>query len=183
MEKRKIYFLGLITLLVFPIPGFFIVYFSEGLNPFEILKPEEYWLQDVLYGFSIGLAYALFAFLMLQVPIFRKVPLKVTDLVKKLKLNYFDAFFLSLCAGIGEELLFRVGVQYYLGVYLTAILFVAVHGYFSFKQPLMSLYGLIVLPLALILGFGYEYFGFWFAAAIHFCYDLVLFLAIIGWKK
>ncbi len=183
MEKRKIYFLGLITLIVFPIPAFFILYFSKGLSPFEILKPNENWLQDVLYGFSIGLAYAFFAFLMLQAPIFRKVPLKVTDLVKKMKLNYFDAFFLSFCAGIGEELLFRVGVQYYLGVYLTAFLFVAVHGYFSIKQPLMSLYGLIVLPLALILGFGYEYFGFWFVAAIHFCYDLVLFITIIGWKK
>ena len=183
MEKRRIYFLGLVTLLVFPIPAFFMVYFLEGLSPFEILKLKENWLQDVLYGISIGLAYALFAFLMLQAPIFRKIPLKVTDLVKKLNLNYFDAFFLSLCAGIGEELLFRVGVQYYLGVYLTAFLFVAVHGYFSFKMPLMSLYGLIVLPLALILGFGYEYFGFWFAAAIHFCYDLVLFITILSWKK
>jgi hypothetical protein len=42
---------------------------------------------------------------------------------------------------------------------------------------------LIVLPLALILGFGFEYFGFWFVAAIHFSYDMALFIAIIGWKK
>ncbi len=183
MEKRKIYFLGLITLLVFPLPAFFILYFSEGIDPLDILKIGDHWFQNILYGFCLGLAYALFAFVILQAPIFRKVPLKVTDLVKKLRLNYLDAIFLSICAGIGEELLFRVGVQYYLGIYLTAILFVAVHGYFSLKKPLMSLYGLLVLPLALILGFGYEYFGFWFAAAIHFFYDLTLFAAIIGWKK
>ena len=183
MEKRKIYLLGFITLFVFPIPTFLILYLSEDIQPFELLKPGIYWARDILYGFAAGLTYAIFAFIILRAPIFQKVPLKVTDLVRKLNLNYWDAIFLSLCAGIGEELLFRVGVQYYLGIYLTAFLFIAVHGYFSIKKPLMSMYGLVVFPLALILGFGYKYMGFWFSAAIHFSYDLVLFLAIIYSKK
>ena len=183
MEKRKIYFLGLLTLFVFPIPAFFILYFSEGINPLDIIAFEEHWLNHVIYGLAVGVCYAFFAIFVLQAPVFKKVPLKVTDLVRQLKLNYRDALFLSLCAGIGEELLFRVGVQYYLGIYLTAVIFVAVHGYFSLKNPLISLYGIVVLPLALVLGFGYYYFGFWFSAAVHFSYDLILFMAIIGWKK
>jgi hypothetical protein len=183
MEKRKIYLLGLITLIVFPIPAFFILYYSEGVHPLTILNLGLDWQKKILFGCGVGVTYAVFAFIILQAPIFQKVPLKVTDLVRKLNLNYWDALFLSLCAGIGEELLFRVGVQHYLGIYLTALLFVAVHGYFSFKNPLMSLYGLVVMPLALILGFGYEYLGFWFSAAIHFSYDLILFIAIIGRKS
>jgi hypothetical protein len=183
MEKRKIYVLGLITLIVFPIPSLFILYYLEGITPFDILKLGVNWSRNIAYGCGVGITYAAFALIVLQAPIFKKVPLKVTDLVRKLNLNFWDALFLSFCAGIGEELLFRVGVQHYLGIYLTAILFVAVHGYFSIKEPLISLYGLVVLPLSIILGLGFEYLGFWFSAAIHFSYDLVLFLAIMRIKK
>jgi hypothetical protein len=183
MEKRKIYLLGLITLLVFPLPTFFAFYFSVGISPLQILHFNANWSTTILYGLAVGIAYALIAFFILQAPIFQKIPLKVTDLVKKLNLNYWDAIFLSVCAGFGEELIFRVGIQHYLGIYLTSFLFVAVHGYFSLKNPLISLYGFLVLPLALILGFGYEYFGFWFSATVHFAYDLVIFITIIGLKK
>ncbi len=100
-----------------------------------------------------------------------------------MNLSVFDAIFLSLCAGIGEELLFRGGMQFYLGPCLTSIIFVALHGYlnpFNWKQ---SLYGIVVLPLSFILGYGYEWYGLWFSIAVHFSYDLILFISFLFEEK
>jgi membrane protease YdiL (CAAX protease family) len=99
-----------------------------------------------------------------------------------MKLNYFDGFFLSVCAGVGEELLFRSGMQYYAGIWITSLFFVAIHGYFSIKKPLMSLYGLVVLPFILLISIGFNHFGLWFSIAAHFAYDMVLMFAIISDK-
>jgi membrane protease YdiL (CAAX protease family) len=183
MSKKKIYQLGLITLFVFPIPTVLTQYFFENRTLLETLEISSFHIQDVFNGLITGLVYAILAFLVLQAPIFQKVPLKVDELVKQLKLNYWDAIFLSFCAGVGEELLFRSGIQFYFGVIITSILFVAIHGYFSLKNPYMSLYGLVVLPLSLILGFGFKQFGLWYSISTHFSYDLILFLTIIGNKK
>lgn len=111
----------------------------------------------------------------MKLEIFKTIPLRVDKLVSSLNLTFWDALFLSLCAGIGEELLFRVGVQFYLGVILTSILFVALHGYLNPKSWRQSLYGFVVLPLSFILGYGYEWLGLWFVVAIHASYDFVLF--------
>ena len=101
------------------------------------------------------------------------------DLVRSMKLNYWDAIFLSICAGVGEELLFRVGVQHYIGPFWTSILFVAVHGYLNPFNWKMSLYGLVVLPLSFVLSYGLIEFGLWFSISAHFAYDLILFLIFI----
>ncbi len=93
-------------------------------------------------------------------------------------LKPMDAIFISFAAAFGEEILFRSGIQNYLGVIATSILFVDIHGYFSFKNPKISLYGLLVLPFILILGFGFVFYGLWFSIAAHFSYDLTLFLVI-----
>jgi len=42
-----------------------------------------------------------------------------------------------------------------------------------------SLYGLIILPFIVLLSYGFEFFGLWFAIAAHFAYDAVLFTAIV----
>jgi membrane protease YdiL (CAAX protease family) len=96
-----------------------------------------------------------------------------------MNLNVGDAIFLSFCAGFGEELLFRSGVQYYLGIVLTSVIFVAIHGYLNPKNWRYSMYGLIVMPFILLLSMGFETFGLWFAISAHFAYDAVLFIAML----
>lgn len=179
MNKTKIYFLGLITLVLFPIPAYFAVYYFSGINIYQFLQVDNLNFISIAYGIEFGFIYAILAIVILKAPIFEKIPLQIDQLVKNLKLNFLDAFFLSLCAGIGEELLFRAGIQTYLGVWITSIFFVAIHGYLSIKKPLMSLYGLVVLPFILIISYGFEHFGLWFSISAHFAYDLVLFAAMI----
>lgn len=179
MNKFRIHLLGWITLIVFPLPAYFAVHYFQGVSWQEFIQIENIKTIPILYGLEFGIIYAFFAILILKLPIFKTIPLPIDKIVRSLKLNYADAVFLSLCAGIGEELLFRSGIQSFLGIWLTSILFVAVHGYLSIKNIKMSLYGLVVLPFILLLSYGYEHFGLWFSISAHFSYDLVLFIVMM----
>lgn len=113
-----------------------------------------------------------------QSRIFEHEMQKQEKLILSLNLNTFDKFFLSFCAGFGEEILFRCGIQHWLGIWITSILFIAIHGYFNPKKWRLSLYGLLILPFILSLGYWLEPMGIWFCIAAHFGYDLMLFLSM-----
>lgn len=170
--------MGLVTLLIFPIPTLFVLPWFEGVSANSIFQWENFTVFNIGIGIELGVVYAFLALLFMQAPIFETMPNRVEKIVRDMRLNIWDCIFLSLCAGVGEELLFRSGVQFYLGPFLTAVIFVAIHGYLNPFNWKMSLYGLIVLPFILLISYGFNTFGLWFAIAAHFAYDLVLFLVI-----
>lgn len=178
MKKRALYILGLITLLVFPIPTFVVLWYFEDIQPLEILQLENIHYLKLGVGIEVGILYAFIALLVMNAPVFDKLPVRVETMVRNMKLSVWDCVFLSICAGVGEELLFRSGMQFYLGPLITSVIFVAVHGYLNPFNWRMSLYGLIVLPFILMISYGYEEFGLWFSIGAHFSYDLVLFLSM-----
>lgn len=178
MSKRALYILGLVTLFLFPAPSFLALYYFESIKPIDVLSFEDLTILKVGYGIELGVTYAFIALIFMRSKLFEGLPRSVEKLVKSMDLNIFDCIFFSLCAGIGEEILFRAGIQYYLGPILTSLLFIALHGYFSLRNIKTSLYGLLLLPFILLIGFGYYKFGLWFCIAAHFAYDFVLFVSI-----
>jgi len=174
VQKLKIHLLGWLTLIVFPIPAFLILYYFEGWSFSDFIQLESFTTISVSYGIEVGIIYAFIALAFLQAPVFQELPTKQADLIRGMNLNFFDILFLSICAGVGEELLFRVGMQHYFGPFFTSIIFVAIHGYLNPMSWRKSLYGFVVLPLAFILGYGYEEFGLWFSISAHFSYDLLV---------
>jgi membrane protease YdiL (CAAX protease family) len=179
MTKRTIYLYGWITLLLFPIPAYIALFIANNTDPLDFLQLNHFNLSSILSGSLFGMLYALFAQYILKADIFKSIPLPIDKMIRTLNLNLWDALFLSCCAGIGEELLFRSGIQTFLGIWITSFVFVAVHGYFSIKNPKMSLYGLIVFPFILGLSFGFKKYGLWFSVFAHAVYDFVLFAVII----
>lgn len=175
--------MGLVTLLIFPIPTLFVLPWLEGVSISSIFEWENFTVFNIGIGIELGVVYAFLALLFMQAPIFESMPNRVEKIVRDMRLSIWDCIFLSLCAGVGEELLFRSGVQLYLGPFITAILFVAIHGYLNPFNWKMSLYGLIVLPFIFLISYGFITFGLWFAIAAHFAYDLVLFLVITSEKS
>lgn len=170
--------LALVTLLGFPLPTFIILPWLEGISPWEILDFEHIKFNWILAGGCFGVAYALFALLCMQARVFRNMPTRIEQIVRNMHLNVWECIFLSLCAGIGEELLFRSGMQYYLGPWITSVVFVAIHGYLNPMNWRISLYGLIVLPFIIAISFALPVYGLWFCIAAHSAYDLVLFLSM-----
>ena len=178
LRKRSLYLLGLITLIVFPIPTFVVLYYFYDIQPFEILQFDSFQIIPVGFGLQLGFIYGIFALLLMKSRIFDDLPVNIEQIVKRMRLSFLDALLLSLCAGIGEELLFRSGVQFFLDPVTTSIIFIAIHGYLNPLNWRMSIYGLIILPFVLLISYGFEYFGLWFAIAAHFMYDFVLFRSI-----
>lgn len=172
--------MGWVTLILFPIPAFLVLYFFEDKSFRDFLDLKSFSATFIFWGIVVGVCYAILANFILNFKIFKTIPLRVDKLVQSMNLTYLDAVFLSLCAGIGEELLFRVGFQFYFGPIITSILFVAVHGYLNPFNWRQSLYGLVVLPLSFILGYGYAWYGLWFSIAVHSAYDFVLFVSFLN---
>jgi hypothetical protein len=177
--RSKLLWLGLITFIGFPVPTIVVLHFFNGVKISSIFQPETLSFSVISKGLVVGALTGILIYIITRISVFREVPLKVEEIIQNSNLSIYNVIFLSLAAGFGEELLFRAGVQYFFGVIPTSILFVALHGYFSIKNPKVSLYGLIVLPFILILGYGFIHIGLWFSISAHFSYDLLLFLIII----
>jgi membrane protease YdiL (CAAX protease family) len=179
----KIRLLGLVTLLVFPLPGFYLLDYFQNTSLTEFFDVQNIKLISIGYGLELGFAYAFIAYLFMKAPFFEQLPNRVDRIIDQLPLTYADGIFLSICAGIGEELLFRAGIQPLLGPWITSIVFVALHGYLNPWNWRFSMYGLIVLPFIFIISFGYIHLGLWFSISAHFAYDAVLFVIMIKEKK
>ena len=174
MRNQMILF-GWITLLVFPILGYYLQYYFNQTSFLDFIAFDDFRMIPLVYGLQLGIVYGFIAYLFMKAPFFEKVPVKINKLVGNMKLSVFDGLFLSLCAGIGEELLFRQGIQSFTGVLLTSVLFVALHGYLNPFNLRFSVYGFIVLPFIILISYGLDVFGIWFCIAAHFSYDAVLF--------
>lgn len=183
MSKWRIYVLGLVTLIGFPIPAFIALYYLEDWTIIEFLQLDRFDFKTIILGLNLGIVYGFIAVLLLSTGLLRDEKSRQAKLLQQLKLNSIDMLFLSLCAGIGEELLFRVGIQFYLGPLVTSIIFVALHGYYSLKNWRINLYGLLITPFILILAYSLEPMGLWFCIAAHFSYDMVMFKVYAGHQK
>ena len=170
---------GWITLLLFPLPGFYLQYYFNGISVTEFLSLNDFRPIPLIYGLQLGVVYGFIAYLFMKAPFFDKVPVKINRLVQNMKLSVADGLFLSVCAGIGEEFLFRQGLQSFTGVIFTSIFFVALHGYLNPFNLRFSAYGLIVLPFIILISCGLSPFGIWFCIAAHFAYNAVLFTFMI----
>lgn len=177
--RNQIILFGWITLLLFPLPGFYLQYYFNDLSFVDFISLSDFKPVPIVYGLQFGVVYAFIAYLFMKAPFFDKIPVKVNKLVQNMKLSVVDGLFLSLCAGVGEELLFRQGIQSFTGVLITSILFVALHGYLNPFNLRFSVYGLIVIPFILLISYGLDAFGIWFCIAAHFAYDAVLFTFMI----
>lgn len=175
--------IGLITLLGFPMLGYLVRYGLDFTHILDFVSINEFRAIPVGYGLMFGFIYAFIPLLFMQAPIFDTLDSRLENLLKHLKLNVTKGILLSVCAGVGEELFFRAALQPYLGIWITSIFFVAIHGYLNPWNWKFSLYGLLILPFVILLSFGYELFGLWFAIMAHFAYDAVLFTQLVSEKE
>jgi membrane protease YdiL (CAAX protease family) len=94
----------------------------------------------------------------------------------RFRLNFSEVLLISLCAGVGEEILFRGAIQPFLGVAVTSVLFVAVHGYLNPKDWRLSVYGAFMTIGIASLGYLAETQGLLSAIIGHTIIDVYLLL-------
>lgn len=175
INKQSFYQLSVFTLFGFGLIAWLIIEFVHAQPASAVFWGEEPWFLQLLYGSVFGLVASALAVLMVSLPFFKKSLHTFINLAHKLQLTYQDIVFFSLCAAIGEELLFRGAIQYYLGIWPTAVLFVALHGYLNPYNWRLSVYGVFMVLVAAGFGYLYEYVGIYAAIAAHFIIDVLLF--------
>lgn len=106
----------------------------------------------------------------------------IIKMVRESRLTIFDRIQLSFFAGTGEELLFRGAIQPLLGIWVTSLIFVGLHGYFKFKSMGHLIFGGIMFGLSVGLGYLFEYAGLVAAMCAHATYDVIM-LKLILYKK
>ncbi|MEM9052556.1 MAG: CPBP family intramembrane glutamic endopeptidase [Bacteroidota bacterium] len=173
--SKRLAILGLVTLIGFPIVGFFILYFFEENPALTMIRSQNSILLQLAIGGGIGTLIGFGGKWIISRPFLSEVSLKYGRLIQNFRISSFGIWFISFCAGFGEELLFRGAIQPLLGIWITAVVFVAIHGYLDPRDLKISLYG-IFMTLA-IAGLGYltEQMGIWTAASAHMMIDVVLF--------
>lgn len=93
--------------------------------------------------------------------------------------SHFDRIQVSFFAGVGEEILFRGAIQPLLGIWVTSVLFIAIHGYISFRSAGHILFTLLLFALSMMLGLLFEFAGLVAAMSAHAVYDLIM----LWWVK
>lgn len=166
------------TLVVFGGLGVVIIPYTRERALLEFLPgTEKYWIQLVL-GIIVGVITAKAAWQIVELPLLFKTKKFFADLIQPLKLNTAEIIFISICAGIGEELFFRGAIQPMLGVWFTAILFVLLHGYLNPFNMSLTLYGIYMVLVIGVLGLLTERFGILTAIIAHTLIDVILLRAL-----
>lgn len=124
---------------------------------------------------SGGAGAAVISFLMNRPPVLDVLyDYYIVRVISNSRFTMFDRSHLSLFAGTGEELLFRGAIQPLLGIWITSLLFVGIHGYFKFQKTGHYVFGLMMFGLSMLLGYLFEYAGLLAAMTAHAVYDLIM---------
>jgi hypothetical protein len=118
---------------------------------------------QVAWGTAVGLLIILPTLgLIVRVPRLANFRRQLIEIVARADLSGFNPLWFSLCAGVGEEMLFRGALQPLLGLWLTSLVFTALHyqtGGFLAMNRTKALYAVLVFLACLLLGTVWLSFG------------------------
>jgi len=177
VTKKAMLAMSIFTLFGFSGIAYFILSFSDEVDYFEMFN-YDHLATSISIGLGFGAVAALIGVLLLKLPVLRETSTFYAKLFKGVNLQWTDIVFYSLCAGVGEEILFRGALQPLMGLWWAAILFVVLHGYISTKDWKKSIYGVFLILISA--GFGYltRYFDIFSAMAAHFIFDVIMFIKL-----
>ena len=158
---------------MFPLLAWVLMYFTDQdfWSMFRISTEQLFSIPTFL---SAGIIFGLLVIWLTELSYFEDALSRYRDILKDVKISRFSAFFLSVCAGVGEEIFFRGALQPLFGVWVTAIFFVVIHGYVSFKNWKVNVFSISLIAFIGLLGWAAQEITIWHAIAGHFSYDLVL---------
>ena len=174
LKKNVLLRLALATLIGMPLIAILVDRFSESVDLRMALSGNGIWGQQVLWGSLAGLCIAVVAHLMIASPLLREVNTSYARMLGRFQLSFSEVLLISLSAGVGEEILFRGSIQPFLGVAVTSVLFVAVHGYLNPKDWRLSVYGVFMTIGIAWLGYLAETQGLLSAIIGHTIIDVYL---------
>lgn len=166
--------LALLTLLGFGLAGYFLITNTLDQDFWEILTGKAFWAYQLALGIAYGLLVAMIGWQIIKLPFQRQTRYKYASLIQNLNLKFSDIILVSFCAGIGEELFFRGGIQPLAGVWVTSIIFVALHGYLNPFNWKLSIYGIYMTLVIAGIGYLKIHYGLASSMIAHTIIDIYL---------
>lgn len=174
LGRRTLMLLALFTLVFFGGVGAWLISMVQDRPLSAVILGRRSVAFQLAAGTLIGLAIAAVAAWIIDRPWMRVIKQKYADLIGPMINSSADLVLVSLCAGIGEELLFRGALQFWLGIPITAIVFVAIHGYLDPRSWRMCVYGITLTAGMIVLGWMADQWGLLAPMAAHAAIDVVL---------
>jgi len=178
MGNKKIIVLGLFTIIGFPLAAFVINYFFSSESFWDIFISKKGILYELLIGLIYGIFAGLIAWRIIKLKILEPIRDKYQDIIGSLRMNIGTIIIVSICAGVGEEILFRGILQSYFGIWITAVGFVAIHGYLNPLDWRISFYGTYMTLAIVVIGYLYQLYGLTSAMLAHTMIDIVLLIKL-----
>jgi len=160
--------------------GWLLIARVQHREPFALLLGPLHWGWQLIAGSVAGFLIALIAWRFIAQPAMSDVRARYAGLVQELMPGTALPVVISLCAGIGEELLFRGALQHWLGIPLTAVAFVALHGYLPLRNGPLFRYGLFLTLVMCGIGWAADHCGLLLAMTAHAVIDWLLITRLLG---
>jgi len=173
-RKDVILQLAIFTIVAMPLVAILFDRFTDTVDLATAIIGPWPWFKQLALGIPAGIAAAVGAQYIIERPFMQEVHVKYSSVLGNFKLNWNEIVLVSLCAGAGEELLFRGAIQPFAGVVITSIAFVAIHGYLNPKDWRMSVYGIYMTMVIVGLGIMAEKCGLISSIAAHTLIDIYL---------
>ena len=160
--------------------------FGDGTLPEVLIEGEPIAVQ-IGWGITFGLAISVPSMVVVFfVPLFSSLRRQLLDLVSRLDLDALNPLWISLSAGIGEELLFRGALQPIVGIWWASFIFTLAHfrsGQFHSMNWQKLIYAASVFIAGLFLGYVFLEIGLIAAMVTHAVVDVVSLFTARRWLR
>ena len=175
-ELPNITTLSVVSGVLWIVIGYAIIHFLHEQTFFEVLNMGSSIVIQILSGLLTGWVFGIIGRWLFRSPQFRDTldDYYIVKQLKMLSLSNAQIVQVSMIAGISEEILFRAAIQPIIGIWLTSLIFIGVHGYIRFKTLGHSIFTLFTFLLSVLLGLLFIYFGIISAMIAHAIYDIIL---------
>lgn len=176
LKKTILLRLAIATLVGMPLVAIIVDRFSETVNLRTAILGDLQFGMQLVWGAIAGISIAIGAHMLIASPLLNQVNTSYAKFLGRFHLTLSEIILISICAGVGEEMLFRGAVQPFLGIPITSVLFVAIHGYLNPRDWRLSIYGLFMTVGIAWLGYLADTRGLISAMVGHTVIDVYLLL-------
>jgi len=177
-DKKRLQYFSWLTLLGMSAMGILLINFLQKRDVQAVLSGGKAYYLQMLAGVFFGSISGLLALLLIRGKKFNNLRIFFENLLHELNPSFLNILFYSFCAGVGEEILFRAGIQPLIGIWPASMLFVFLHGYINPSNISLSIYGLFLIIICSGFGYLFKFFGLTSVITAHFVYDVAMFSAL-----
>lgn len=170
--------MSLATIVGFSALAALVIHFFQDRTTAQVFQSDYVlWIQ-ISVGIVYGIISAITVSSLLELKFCEPVKNYFEQLFINIKVKWPDILLASFAAGVGEELFFRAGIQPFLGIWLTSLLFIAIHSYIKMTKAWLF-FGITMIVMSAGLGYLYEYVGLVSAMAAHAAFDVMGFRSLL----